>query len=150
LGERGFSLAAALLRKWFVLHRAERRCLALACLALPAVRLGLSVASVQTVSRLIARASPRPRHNRSLRPERIVWAVEAAGARLPRSSTCLTRALVAHLLLRREGVASRVRLGVSHDAQQRPRAHAWVEWGESLGDSPDQGFSPFALDLGAL
>jgi hypothetical protein len=57
---------------------------------------------------------------------RIVWAVQAAGARLP-ATTCLVEALAADTLLRRHGAASTLRIGVRRGSPLSLDAHAWVE-----------------------
>jgi hypothetical protein len=57
--------------------------------------------------------------------ERLAWAVRAAGRLIPRS-TCLTQALALSRLLRSEGHACTVRIGVSKE-DGRFAAHAWVE-----------------------
>ena len=42
-------------------------------------------------------------------------------------TTCLTNALAAMLLMRRKGQHSVLRIGVTRDAEQRFKAHAWLE-----------------------
>jgi hypothetical protein len=58
----------------------------------------------------------------------IAWAVESVDARAWMKSACLPRALAAHAMLRRRGVASRLCLGIAHEAGALA-AHAWVEVG---------------------
>jgi hypothetical protein len=56
----------------------------------------------------------------------ISWAVENLGARPWMHALCLPRALAAHAMLRRRGIASRLCLGVAREGGELA-AHAWVE-----------------------
>jgi transglutaminase-like putative cysteine protease len=57
------------------------------------------------------------------------WAVETLGQRRPwMKALCLPRALAAHAMLRRRGLASRLCLGVARK-EGGLAAHAWVEVG---------------------
>lgn len=58
--------------------------------------------------------------------EDITWAVRRVSRSVP-GATCLTQALAAQLLLSRRGHASRLRIGVTRPADERLRAHAWLE-----------------------
>jgi len=75
----------------------------------------------------------------------IAWAVENAGAKPWISALCLPRALAAHAMLRRRGIASRLCLGVAREETDL-MAHAWVEVGrQSFGlDAEDAGFTRLA------
>jgi hypothetical protein len=57
--------------------------------------------------------------------DRLAWAVRAASRAVPHA-TCLTQALALSHLLRREGHAATVQIGVSKK-DGRFAAHAWVE-----------------------
>jgi hypothetical protein len=59
---------------------------------------------------------------------RVVWAVKAASRRVP-DATCLTQALAAQVLLRRQGWGSRLQIGVARDEREGLLAHAWLESG---------------------
>ncbi len=61
---------------------------------------------------------------------RVMWAVERVSTNSWMNALCLPRALAAHAMLRRRGVASRLCLGVARDGKQLI-AHAWVEIGEN-------------------
>lgn len=61
---------------------------------------------------------------------RVAWAVEKVGAKPWMNALCLPRALAAHAMLRRRGIASRLCLGVARDEKQL-MAHAWIEIGET-------------------
>lgn len=58
----------------------------------------------------------------------VSWAVETLGARPWMNAHCLPRALAAHAMLRRRGIASRLCIGVTREAHELT-AHAWVEIG---------------------
>jgi hypothetical protein len=77
--------------------------------------------------------------------EQLSWAVRAVSQYVPRA-TCLTQALVLHILLRREGLQSRIRIGVSKDAGHF-EAHAWVESQDQvvIGDSGLQRYTPMMV-----
>jgi hypothetical protein len=80
----------------------------------------------------------------------ISWAVENLGARPWMNALCLPRALAAHAMLRRRGIASRLCLGVAREGGELA-AHAWVEIGADkiVGGSDAQGFTRLAEFGGA-
>jgi hypothetical protein len=59
----------------------------------------------------------------------IAWAVETAAVKPWINALCLPRALAAHAMLRRRGIASRLCLGVARK-ESGLVAHAWVEVGK--------------------
>jgi transglutaminase-like putative cysteine protease len=59
----------------------------------------------------------------------ITWAVETLGASPWMNADCLPRALAAHAMLRRRGIASRLCLGVAREEGELA-THAWVEVGK--------------------
>ena len=110
---------------------AERRLLVKAVILLVAARFGLWLlpfASVRRLSGGLVRTPMRVRDGER-HPGKVVWAVEAAGRRLPRASTCLTRALASQVLLARRGYPALVRIGVAGGGESGLEAHAWVESG---------------------
>lgn len=56
----------------------------------------------------------------------VAWSVEVMGAKPWMHVPCLPRALAAHAMLRRRGIASRLCLGVA-DQEGALVAHAWIE-----------------------
>ncbi|MBI4445029.1 MAG: lasso peptide biosynthesis B2 protein [Acidobacteria bacterium] len=60
------------------------------------------------------------------RAQRIAALVRAAKYRLPFQITCLSESVVVYRLLQKQGISSRVRLGVTKGAEGL-QAHAWVE-----------------------
>jgi hypothetical protein len=59
----------------------------------------------------------------------IAWAVETAAVKPWINALCLPRALAAHAMLRRRGIASRLCLGLARK-ESGLAAHAWVEVGK--------------------
>lgn len=113
------------------LPHAERRLLVKAAVLLVAARFGLWLLPFALVRRLLGGLVRTPTRVRDgeRHPGKIVWAVEAAGCRLPRASTCLTRALASQVLLARRGYPALVRIGVAGGGELGLEAHAWVESG---------------------
>jgi len=97
------------------------------------VMLAIAKLAVRVVpsSRLFAWADRAPSRVRRFavdEAEWVSWAVETLGARPWMNALCLPRALAAHAMLRRRGIASKLCLGVAR--QDRALiAHAWVEIG---------------------
>lgn len=89
-----------------------------------ATRLALWVFPYAVARRAVNRATcVVPRRARS--PERVAWAVAAAGDRVP-GATCLVRALVGEALLSWTG-RSALRFGVRR-VSSGVEAHAWLEF----------------------
>jgi hypothetical protein len=107
----------------------ERRILARATLLLALIHLSLGRIPFTMLQRLVA---GRRRSERAVATDRtaidqIVWAVTAAGARLPGSPTCLSRALTVQSMLTRRGFSSRLHVGVVRGTAGQLQGHAWVE-----------------------
>jgi hypothetical protein len=99
-----------------------------------AVMLVLARLAVRFVppARVFAWANRPPRRIRRFATDEagwIAWAVETVGARPWMNALCLPRALAAHAMLRRRGIASRLCLGVARNADGLD-AHAWIEVGD--------------------
>lgn len=78
--------------------------------------------------------------------------VEVAARHLPWRPTCLPRSLVLWFLLRRQGVAAELRIGVQK-RRQHLEAHAWVEVDHRVvNDAPDIAaeYQPFESIAAAL
>jgi transglutaminase superfamily protein len=106
------------------------RVLCEATVVVTAVRMSLwwlPFGSVRAIADRLARPGAR---RRAIAPEpiveRVVWAVRAAAARVPRA-TCLTQALAARLMLERRGLSAALRIGVARAADERVEGHAWLE-----------------------
>ncbi len=121
----------SLLYKFLGLPSAERWLLLKAALLLLGIKLGLWLLPFQTLRRFLdglAQAPVKPREAKQFSAERIAWAVEVAGRRLPVARTCLTQALAAQVLLARRGHPALLHIGVTR-AQEKEEfeAHAWLE-----------------------
>jgi hypothetical protein len=102
---------------------------------------------------LFAWADRPPRRIRRFAAEEtnwVAWAVESMGARPWINALCLPRALAAHAMLRRRGIASRLCLGVAR-REGDIAAHAWVEVGNNkvAGETVADGFTRIAAYGGA-
>ncbi len=97
-------------------------------------------------ARLFAWADRPPRRSRRFASEEarwVAWAIERASARNAMKFVGLPRALAAHAMLRRRGLASRLCLGVARDGGE-VSLDAWIELDgdEIVGDAG--GFTPLA------
>jgi hypothetical protein len=111
-----------------------------------AIRLALWIVPFAKLRRVVASVAQTraPRASR-YSADQLSWAVRAVSRYVPRAS-CLTQALVLHILLRRKGLQSRIQIGVSKDAG-RFEAHAWVESQDRvvIGDSGLQRYTPLMV-----
>ncbi len=118
------------LRKFLRLPRADKLRLVNSAILLVLIRLGLKLMPLRALRRLLSRVG-RVREQGSAPAEeaicRTVWAINAAGRRIPWASTCLTRALAAQVMLGRIGEMSDLHIGVSKDESGAFQAHAWLE-----------------------
>ena len=109
--------------RWRALTWHEKRLVLGSALAVSVAAAGLRVAGVR---RMLRAAAPRPRGRALTSPEirNCVDAVDRAGRYVP-GGTCLAKSLALAWMLRRNGVAATVRIGVRTGG--RFDAHAWVE-----------------------
>jgi len=63
---------------------------------------------------------------------RVAWAVQIAGRRLPWHSRCLVRAVTAKRMLQRRGLSSTLYLGALRKNQTEVGTHAWLRFGDCL------------------
>jgi len=123
---RSSRCATRRLRRFLALPSADRRLRLSAAFLLPLVRLALLALPHQLITRTLRNSGTpgtTPTHN----AQRIGWAVGVAARRMPFAFSCLTQALTACILLRRDGHRAALRLGAARDARGRFTAHAWVE-----------------------
>jgi len=137
----------AKLHKFFLLSPTERRLLLKSTLLLAVIRLGLWLLPMSVQRSLLARLgrlSPVSSFGSTSLVDQITWAVTVAAGYVPRA-TCLTQALAAQALLRREGIPTDFRLGVAMDHNGKFQAHAWVERDGQviLGHFPEESYSTF-------
>jgi transglutaminase superfamily protein len=96
-----------------------------------AVRLGLWLLPVRTVGRLLGWFVPRMPGgipDPSV-PDRVARAVTRASRVVP-GATCLTQALAAQVFLERQGLPTRLHIGIRGGGQAM-RAHAWLDTQET-------------------
>jgi len=133
------------------LSSAERRWLALCLLAMPAVVFGLGTFGFARMrswlQRWPGRRTPGPRGPEDAeRARAIARVVGVVAGRGPVHATCLRRALLVSWILRREGIASALRIGVRREGDEL-LAHAWVEHdGVPLGEDDDPALRYAAFD----
>jgi hypothetical protein len=99
-----------------------------AMIALIGARFAVGVLPAAWVLAWAGRPSQRLRRFAGEEVGWVAWAVETLGAKPWMQAPCLSRALAAHRMLRRRGIASRLCLGVAGDGKALT-AHAWVEVG---------------------
>ena len=100
-----------------------------AAVLLVVVRVGLAVVPFRTLeARLHSRQRGR-RESQGLTAthRRTLWAVSAVARRLFGNKPCLPQALVARLLLERQGVHTDLKIGVAKEDGSDLLAHAWLE-----------------------
>jgi hypothetical protein len=116
------------LRRFLELPRADRRLLLTSAVLVPATRVGLWVLPFTTVRGLLGRLAPEPPPSSSggHPVQRIRRAISLVSRYVPGAS-CLTRALSAQALLRRDGHPASLHIGVAREDDGQLVAHAWVE-----------------------
>lgn len=146
------------LAKLRALSGPEWRLLLICLAATPVVATGLALLGFRRMQSVMARRSP-PRHPRlcaELAAE--AWArsagrvVAIAAGRGPVRATCLRQSLLLWWLLRRDGIETVVRVGVSRE-DGKLNAHAWVEYlGRPINDTEDVAlrFPAFDQDFAAF
>jgi hypothetical protein len=127
-------------RRILQLPAADRLLLMQTLLLVSLVRIGLWLLPFKTMLALAERAARRAAPAQPLDAggaQRLVWAVAAVSRCIP-AATCLTQALAAQILLRRQGIPAKLRIGVAKGGAGRLEAHAWLEGeqGVLIGDLP--------------
>lgn len=110
------------------------------------IRIGLWVLPFRTMTRVLSRLAGKdisnpiggefaPSHDPD---NQIAWRVKTVSRWIP-YATCLTQAFATHLLLRRRGRVSDLRIGVAKGEGGKLEAHAWVEMNGRvvIGKLPD-------------
>lgn len=119
-----------LLLKLFRLPKIERQLLLQTFLLLGLIRLGLGWLPFQKMLAILAKLSQAASRQQSPEPlklEQMIHAVELSSRYLPGEVLCLPRALTMQVLMRHQGYAPQLRIGVAKGAQGDLEAHAWVE-----------------------
>ncbi|MGA9756350.1 MAG: lasso peptide biosynthesis B2 protein [Desulfobaccales bacterium] len=142
------------LKKAWQLSGAERWLLVQASLALPLVALGLRCWGLCRLQARLNQGEALAPHLSALKSDldqarataRLVQVAARYGLFRP---TCLPRSLVLWWLLRRQGLAGELRIGVKPEPS-RLEAHAWVEFqGQPLNDGANVAgrFPPFPREI---
>ena len=114
-------------RKFANLTSDDRNLFARAIGLLWLVRLGLWLLPYERLCRLLFRTGTSiPKAFDNVSVSQIVRSVKAMSRYVP-AATCLTKALVTVMLLRRAGQDASVRIGVARSQFGAIEAHAWVE-----------------------
>ncbi len=87
----------------------------------------LRTMSLPTLRTRAARLRPLAHYILRGTEERVIWAIEATGRRLPGVSTCLVRAIVVELRLSSPERPLRLTIGVRRAPVGDLQAHAWVD-----------------------
>ena len=113
--------------RWRRVSRQEWQTIAAVLIAQVTIGVALRLFPVASLSRAIE--SLRSIAARAVRvpEERVAWAIEGVGRRLPWISTCLVRALAADLFLSAPGRTGHVKIGVRRSAGGALQSHAWFE-----------------------
>lgn len=122
------------IQKFFSLPTTDRILLVKSAFIVAAVRLGLWLIPLQTLSRMLAKITPSSTnvHIKSQGViDRVGWAVTTSSQYVP-AATCLTQALATQVLLGRSGHESHLRIGIARTREGRLEAHAWVESEEKV------------------
>jgi hypothetical protein len=112
------------------LHKIERQLLLKTFILLGLIRLGLGWLPFQKMLDILAnlsQASSNQQPSEPIRLEQMVHAVETSSRYLPGEVLCLPRALTMQVLMRHQGYAPQLRIGVAKGEQGDLEAHAWVE-----------------------
>jgi len=141
-------------RRWRAFTRltwAERRFLVEAALLLPAVALALRLAGFQRVQATMSRTRGAQRaalDGRTPSAATIAYLVAVASRYTLGRPRCLPQALVLWSVLRRQGRAAELRIGVRKQDDQI-EAHAWVEYDGAVFDVAGGGYKRFSPFEGA-
>lgn len=149
-GKTGEFVIAAY-RSFTALDHADRRLVCEAALLTAIAWSGLRLLRFATLRRILDGVVRLPAFGTSEQTHaaptgRVAWAVTAVSARFS-PATCLVQALAADVMLRRRGVASKLRIGVrSGDNATEPiEAHAWVECGGAVAVGAVDDLAEFAV-----
>lgn len=121
---------------------AEWRLVSVIALAQIVIAGALRVVSLRALRRATAIARPLAHALAHAPDDRVVWATHAAGRRLGRASTCLTRALAA-CLVAEDAAGLTLTIGVKRTSTAGVEAHAWLTRGDRvLIGLPSEDYAP--------
>ena len=141
-----------LLRRFRSLGRDSRRVLVRAALLLPLISVSLNIRGFRrthaTLRQFLRNSNAE---GAGAEPEMTARMVRAAARYVPVHGSCLEQSLVLWFLLRREGIASELRIGARKSASGF-EAHAWIECrGKALNETQEvhRHYAAFDQALGA-
>jgi len=105
----------------------DLRLLSAVFLAQVALGTALRAVPVRWLWRAVRKLRRVARHLVPAPEERVAWAIEGVGRRLPRISTCLVRALAAELFLGGPECTGGVKIGIRRSPSGVLESHAWFE-----------------------
>ena len=126
-------------KRYLALSWQRKKLLCRTCLLFLALRLCMGRVALKKIIRFLStRGKITNTGNRLCHRDDILWSVQAVGRRMP-SGTCLLNALVAEYLFKKNGINSRLFIGVQKKSKNRLAAHAWVTIDEQVvvGDGED-------------
>ncbi len=115
-------------RRLAELSWADRRLLARAGAMLAHAKLALPSVDFRADREAVAEGARKPSPVELARARAVARLVGVAASRVPFRVACLHRSIVLWRILRREGIACKLRLG-ARSGEGRFEAHAWVECG---------------------
>lgn len=94
------------------------------------VRLGLRLVPFATLQKLLSFCDRKSllflrKGNRSI--NELIWAIEVSSKYMPGGVKCLARALTTEVLMKLNGYAPELRIGVAQGEAGKLEAHAWIE-----------------------
>lgn len=89
------------------------------------IRVGLKFIQFQILRNLLAKIA-QPVKTNQVSIYKIIWSITIISPFIP-GVKCLARAMVAQVMLSRQGYSNRLMIGISKDKQGQFIAHAWVE-----------------------
>jgi hypothetical protein len=121
--------------------------LAGAALSQVLIAYALRVMTLPGLRAMAARLRPLARVMLRGSDDRVIWAVEATGRRLPRVSTCLVRAIVVQSRLSSPDRPLRLTIGCKRASDGDLAAHAWIVDGQRVltGGPVDAQFVPMVV-----
>lgn len=136
----------AQLRRFSALPRPAKVLFLRAAVLLPVLTLFLRLRGFRYTQKLLQKrlkANPLATNQDDSRVELTSRMVLAAARRSPVQATCLERSLALWWLLARQGIATRLRIGVRKDGEKFA-AHAWVEHGGVAIGEPEEAHLHYA------
>ncbi len=105
--------------------RVDQQLLITTLLTMITIRLKLWFIPFNRIQQSIERSTNKTANN--IPVAKLIWTVQTVSNYIPQA-TCLTKALTAQKLLKKNGYHSMIKIGVNKDAEGEFEAHAWLEY----------------------